>query len=166
MVNPDFNNAEISRLSDFAFGLPSDAPRRVELVDSTSRPETGTKRPGKTSVGELLVALLILSAALLSCFGVNSELIMHRFPQLAVVLHLAPAPEPVALLSAADAQIKVWADMRTALYYCPGSAFFGSTKSGHFMSQAEAQLGNFEPAERRACTAGPRSKTPTRMAKR
>lgn len=167
MAEPNFNptpNSEISRLSDFTFGLPPEASSR-KPAGPQSNYRTETKRPGKSSAGDVVVSLVILAAAILGCLGMNSEMIVQYFPQLAVVLRLAPAPPAAATLAGADAHIKVWADLKTALYYCPGSAYYGQTRSGRFMSQADARLSNFEPAERRACTAGAMA-GPTRVARR
>ena len=169
MANPNLNanrNTEVSRLSEFAFGLPSEAPRRLELSGPQAGHRTKPKRPGKSTAGDVLVSLVILTAAVLGCFGMNSEVVMQHFPRLAVVLHLATAPQKSALASGADARLKVWVDLKTGLYHCPGSAFYGQTRSGHFMSQAEAQMGNFEPAQRRACTTGTGVQAGTRVARR
>jgi hypothetical protein len=57
-----------------------------------------------------------------------------------------------ALPAGADAQIRVWADRKTGLYYCPGADSYGRTRNGRYMNQAEARLESFEPAQRRDCT--------------
>lgn len=155
MANPNFDvnfNPEISHMSDFRFGLPVSEPGKgASISDPSLRPVQG-RRPRRSSLGDILLSLVILAAAVLGCFGMNTEMIVQRFPQVAVALHLATPEKPAAVASGGDAQIKVWADLKTALYYCPGSALYGRTKSGHFMSQAEAQSANFEPAMRRTCT--------------
>jgi hypothetical protein len=169
MTNPNLNanrNTEVSRLSEFAFGLPSEAPRRVDLAGPPGGYRTEPRRPGKSTAGDVLVSLVILTAAVLGCFGMNSEMVMQHFPRVAVVLHLATPPQNPALASGADAHIKVWVDLKTGLYHCPGSAFYGQTRSGHFLSQAEAQMGNFEPAQRRACTTGAGVPAGIRVARR
>lgn len=156
MAEPNFKanlNSDISRLSEFTFGLPPEASSRRQAGPQPNY-RAEMKRPGKSSASDVVVSLVILAAAILGCLGMNSEMIVQHFPQLAVVLHLAPAPPVSATLAGADAHIKVWADLKTALYYCPGSAYYGQTRSGRFMSQADAHLANFEPAERRVCTIG------------
>lgn len=157
MAEPNVNpnpNREIARLSDFIFGLPAEDSQRPPGAAPQQTYRTETKRSRRSSAGDVVVSLIILAAAILGCLGMNSEMIVQQFPQLAVVLHLAAAPPAATTLAGADAHIKVWVDRKTALYYCPGSAYYGQTRSGRFMSQADARLSNFEPAERRACTAG------------
>lgn len=158
MATPNFNanlNTEISRLSDFSFGLPAEGSRRLESAKSQPAYRSGSKRPGRSTAGDVLVSLVILAAAVLGCFGMNSEMVVHYFPQVAAVLHLATPPQKPAMGPSTDAHIKVWVDLKTALYYCPGSTFYGQTRSGRFMSQSDAQWENFEPAQRRACTISP-----------
>ena len=46
---------------------------------------------------------------------------------------------------------KVWIDLRTALYYCPGTVLYGKTGKGKFAKQHEALSEHFEPATRKAC---------------
>ena len=46
---------------------------------------------------------------------------------------------------------KVWIDLHTALYYCPGSPFYGRTIKGRYAKQRDAQVSQFEPALRKPC---------------
>ena len=46
---------------------------------------------------------------------------------------------------------KVWIDVHTALYYCPGTSLYGKTPKGKFARQQDALEDHFEPAERKAC---------------
>ena len=156
MATPNFNanlNTEISRLSDFSYGLPSsDRAAPYEAENWQLAPQARTRRPGKTSAGDVIVAFVILGAALVGCLGVNREMIVHNFPQAAAVLHLVAPAKKAVLPAGADAQIRVWADRNTGLYYCPGADSYGRTRNGRYMSQAEARLESFEPAQRRDCT--------------
>jgi hypothetical protein len=45
---------------------------------------------------------------------------------------------------------RVWIDLHTAMYYCPGSPLYGKTE-GRYAKQADAQRDHFEPASRQAC---------------
>jgi putative methionine-R-sulfoxide reductase with GAF domain len=71
------------------------------------------------------------------------------FDKLLISLGLAEAPEAPEYKGNPDTQ--VWVDLRTALYYCPGSDLYGKTPKGKLSSQREAQLDQFEPAYRKAC---------------
>jgi hypothetical protein len=66
-----------------------------------------------------------------------------------VTLGLAEAPAPPADLG--DPNLKVWEDIHTALYYCPGADLYGKTKNGKYTKQRDAQLDQFQPASRKAC---------------
>jgi hypothetical protein len=71
------------------------------------------------------------------------------FEQILVSLGLAEAPEPPAYLG--NPNIRVWVDLHTALYYCPGADLYGKTTAGKFTNQRDAQQDQFEPASRRPC---------------
>jgi GAF domain-containing protein len=74
---------------------------------------------------------------------------LTTFDKLLIGLGLADAPETQEYKGNPDTQ--VWIDLHTALYYCPGSDFYGRTVGGRFSSQRDAQLDQFEPASRKAC---------------
>lgn len=71
------------------------------------------------------------------------------FEKLLVSLGLAEAP-PASPYQGNPAT-QVWIDVHTALYYCPGADLYGKTDGGKIISQHEAQLDQFEPANREAC---------------
>ena len=71
------------------------------------------------------------------------------FEELLVKLDLAEvAPPPT---SAGNPNTQVWVDLHHALYYCPGSDLYGKTAGGKFTTQRDAQVDQFEPAERKNC---------------
>jgi GAF domain-containing protein len=71
------------------------------------------------------------------------------FDRVLIQLGLAEAPEPPQ--DKGNPGVQVWIDLRTALYYCPGTDLYGKTPQGKFSTQREAQLDQFEPAYRKAC---------------
>jgi hypothetical protein len=71
------------------------------------------------------------------------------FDRVLIQLGLAEPPEPQE--DKGNPGVQVWVDMRTALYYCPGTDLYGKTPQGKFTTQREAQLDQFEPAYRKAC---------------
>ncbi len=74
---------------------------------------------------------------------------LTTFEQLLVGLGLAePPPAPVY---EGNPDTQVWVDLRTALYYCPGTDLFGATSKGQMTTQRSAQLDQFQPADRKPC---------------
>ncbi|HEX3319896.1 MAG TPA: GAF domain-containing protein [Terriglobales bacterium] len=61
------------------------------------------------------------------------------------------AEPPPAPIYEGNPDTKVWVDLQTGLYYCPNADLYGTTAKGRFTSQKDAQLDQFEPADRRAC---------------
>lgn len=74
---------------------------------------------------------------------------LSAFDKLLIRLGLAEAPETPENKGNPDTQ--VWIDLHTALYYCPGSDLYGKTPKGRLSSQRDAQLDQFEPANRKPC---------------
>jgi putative methionine-R-sulfoxide reductase with GAF domain len=74
---------------------------------------------------------------------------LSAFDRMLISLGLAdPPPTPEYK---GNPETRVWVDLHTALYYCPGTDLYGKTPKGKFTSQREAQLDQFEPAYRKAC---------------
>lgn len=71
------------------------------------------------------------------------------FEKMLVGLGIAEAPAAPVYLGNPDT--KVWVDLHTALYYCPGAELYGNTPNGKFTTQRDAQQDQFEPALRKAC---------------
>jgi putative methionine-R-sulfoxide reductase with GAF domain len=68
-----------------------------------------------------------------------------------LLINLGLAEAPPTPEDKGNPDTRVWVDLHTALYYCPGSELYGKTPGGRFSTQKEAQLDQFEPASRKAC---------------
>jgi GAF domain-containing protein len=71
------------------------------------------------------------------------------FERALVGLGLAEPPPAPQYMGNPD--VKVWVDLQTALYYCPGTDLYGATPKGKYTSQQDAQQDQFEPAYRKPC---------------
>ena len=59
----------------------------------------------------------------------------------------APArPQPLG-----NPETRVWVDLQTALYYCPGAELYGRTSKGRYTTQREAQSERFDAASGKVC---------------
>jgi|CZKR01.1.fsa_nt_gi hypothetical protein len=47
--------------------------------------------------------------------------------------------------------VKVWVNTRSGVYHCPGTRWYGNTKSGEYMTQKEAQEKGHRPAYGKFC---------------
>lgn len=123
----------------------------------------------KARRGDVYLALAVLLAAIAIRWGIWSNhsvsatgnpaaaAASHRrsdadlpfFDRVLIKLGLADAPD--APEDKGNPDIQVWIDLHTALYYCPGTDLYGKTPKGKFETQRDAQLDNFEPANRKAC---------------
>jgi general secretion pathway protein A len=71
------------------------------------------------------------------------------FDQLMLTLGVAdPVPRTI---SRGNPEARVWVDVRTGLYYCPGGEMYGKTRGGNFTTQRDAQENRFKTANHKAC---------------
>lgn len=47
---------------------------------------------------------------------------------------------------------RVWVNTASKVYHCPGTRYYGATKSGKYMRQDEALAGGYRPAYGRGCS--------------
>jgi DNA-binding NarL/FixJ family response regulator len=107
------------------------------------------KAAGKTG-RYVAICVIVLTFAGVWWYILNGEP-EHAPPaldKLFVSLGLKPSPPAVAN---GNPDTKVWIDVHTALYFCPGSESFGKTQKGRFAKQRDAQLDHFEPASGKPC---------------
>ena len=57
-------------------------------------------------------------------------------------------------------EVKVWVNTHSGVYHCPGTRWYGVTKSGTYMTQTEAQQHGYRPAYGKVCQSGASATTP------
>jgi hypothetical protein len=62
-----------------------------------------------------------------------------------------PAAPPESSATQGNPDAKVWVNTKSGVYHCPGTHWYGTTKSGEYMKQSEAQQKGFRPAYYRSC---------------
>ena len=104
-------------------------------------------------------------------FGVLFSLMMNFARSLLVLLLCLPllaqtTPPPSAQTAVApvspsatsgvqstegNPDVRVWVNTATGVYHCPGSRWYGNTKQGEYMTQADAQKKHYRPAYGKVC---------------
>ena len=59
--------------------------------------------------------------------------------------------QPTPKVSSEKATVKIWANRRSGLYYCPDSQFYGKITPGVYMSKPEAIQNGYQPGANQAC---------------
>ena len=64
----------------------------------------------------------------------------------------AAGAKPAATAAPSGGAGKVWANEDSKIYHCPGTRFYGTTKNGKYMSEADAKAAGMHGANNKTCS--------------
>ena len=97
----------------------------------------------------ILALILVVSAGL--GWTNYHQVLEEKFPWIDQILMKPKLKEMPSEIYKGNPDAKVWIDTRSGLYYCKGEDVYGKTPHGKFAKQRNAQLDQFEPANRQGC---------------
>jgi hypothetical protein len=87
---------------------------------------------------------------LLLCLPLLAQTMPAAANQTAVA-HVSPSPTSAVQSTEGNPDVRVWVNTATGVYHCPGSRWYGKTKQGDYMTQAQAQQKHYRPAYGKVC---------------
>ena len=57
----------------------------------------------------------------------------------------------IVFQSVGNPNVRVWVNTNSGVYHCPGTRWYGNTKSGQYMTQKQAQSKGYRPAYGSVC---------------
>ena len=130
------------------------APERasVSVLDEQAglfRARSRKRRIAVATAKYVVITALVAGTATVGWFTYGqSDLQLPMLDKMLVRLGLKTLPPPSY---SGNPDTKVWIDLHTGLYYCPGTDLYGKTGKGKYQKQREAQQDQFEPASRKPC---------------
>ena len=67
------------------------------------------------------------------------------------IRNAADAADPADTTRAPRRSPRVWVNLRSRLYHCPGSKWYGKGKRGAWMTETQAKIKGYRPAYKREC---------------
>jgi DNA-binding NarL/FixJ family response regulator len=109
---------------------------------------------GRQTLPAFLKKIAIYAAVAITLFLLWTnfhETLEEKYPFINHWLTKAGVKTPPPVEYAGNPDAKVWIDLQTGLYYCPGAKLYGKTAKGKMERQRDAQLEQFDAANQKAC---------------
>ena len=132
-------NLLLSAILIFGLGVPIGAGQAQGTATVTATCKDGSTFSGMTRSG--------------ACRGHGGVQTWGAAPLATAPTPAAPPPQPAPTTAgntnAAPGQ--VWVNTASKVYHCPGTRYYGKTKQGAYMSEAQARAAGDRPAYGKAC---------------
>lgn len=96
-------------------------------------------------------AALLVFCALLFPLSVQAQQAQSAPPATPPSTSAKPPTPQDSSSTQGSPDIQVWVNTKSGIYHCPGTHWYGATKTGEYMKQSEAQQKGFRPAYHKVC---------------
>jgi hypothetical protein len=101
--------------------------------------------PLRLALGKIRIAFLaLLFAALTGCYTPAGQSLVAR-PNYGLAVDQGPLTSPPSAQSSDNH--KVWVNTPSGVYHYPGTRWYGNTNEGEYMSEKDALVSGYRPAE-------------------
>ena len=144
------------------------APTKAEASKSRPKDATGECTDGSYTTAKTQARGCLKHGGVKTWFGAEAPTAAAAAAPAAPPAAAAPAAGPTVVKATAPrAQASapgttpaqapanptdVWVNLSTKAYHCPGTKYYGTTKHGKYMSEADAKAGGFHPSYGKACS--------------
>lgn len=116
---------------------------------------TITPPPRRAAISQTTVKKLAIVAAIAISAGFAwtyyRSTLEEKLPVIDNVLENSGLKAPPPAPEEGNPDVKVWIDLQTGLYYCPGDKAYRKTPKGRLAKQHDARMDQFQPANRKPC---------------
>ena len=122
------------------------------IAGSVSPPAKFSRRARWLAGAGAVMALCLLVAGVAHLYRIRNVARGPGHPSAPTAKLTVDEPGSLTSNPSGDPQVRVWANTKTRVYHCPDTRWYGKTKSGEFMTQAEAEQKGYKADAGKLCS--------------
>jgi hypothetical protein len=124
----------------------------VAQAQSICRDGTTSKASGRGACSHHGGAAKTAKPAPPATRGSSSDIVLPTNPTPRTSTRAQERASDNSRVSEQSSGVKVWVNTKSGVYHCPGTRWYGATKSGQYMTEGQAKAAGDRPAYGRSCS--------------